>query len=278
MQSASGARVALLAPMWPELRPLLRPLALRRRPGAGELYAGRAGAREVLAAVTGIGTAAAARAAERVLDEGSAERVVVVGIAGGIGPSVAIGDLVVPERVVDLASGREYRPARLGEAVPRGMLATSDALIADLGEIARLEARGAVAIDMETAAIAAVCEARGCPWSVFRAISDRADGGGADAEILCLAGPDGRGDLRAVASFLVRRPWRIPELVRLARGTALATRCAAAAALRALGVGLLAALVLAGAPSARAVTLESALAGDGAEVDAVVRYDSYAIR
>jgi adenosylhomocysteine nucleosidase len=229
-----GARVALLAPMQPELRPLVRPLGLAPHPSGGGLYGGRLGAREVTAAVSGIGTAAAARAAERLLGEGRAEHLVVVGIAGGIGPSVAVGDLVVPERVLDLASGREYRPARLGGALPRGLLVTSDALVTDRGEIARLEARGAVAIDMETAAVAAVCEARGCPWSVFRGISDRADGGGADEAILGLAGPDGRGDLLAVARFVLTRPWRIPELVRLARGMGLATRRAADAALRAL--------------------------------------------
>ena len=233
MQSPPG-RVAFLAPMQPELRPLVRPLSLKARPGGGGLYAGRAGAFEVVATVSGIGTGAAARATERLLRDGRVDHLVVVGIAGGIGPSVAIGDLVVPERVLDLASGREYTPARLGDATPRGLLATSGVLITELREIARLEARGAVAIDMETAAVAAVCEERGCPWSVFRGISDRADGGGADGDILRLAGPDGRGDLPAVARFVLTRPWRIPELVRLGRGMGLATKRAASAALRAL--------------------------------------------
>ena len=87
---------------------------------------------------------------------------------------------------------------------------------------------------METAAIAAVCERRGCPWSVFRAISDRADDGSTDAAIFGLAAPDGAPDVRAVARFLVTRPWRIPQLVRLGRGLARATQTAANAALRAL--------------------------------------------
>jgi nucleoside phosphorylase len=234
VQSASGARVAFLAPMQPELRPLVRPLSLARVPGDGELYAGRRGPCEVLAIVSGIGTGPAARATERLLDAGPVRHLFVVGIAGGIGPSVAVGDLVVPERVLDLDGGREYRPAPPATVVPRGLLATSGTLITDLGRIADLEARGAVAIDMETAAVGAVCEQRGCPWSVFRSISDRADGGGSDEEILQLAGPDGRGDPAAVVRFLLTRPWRIPHLVRLGLGMSRATRCAAAAALRAL--------------------------------------------
>ncbi len=230
--SEGARRAAVLAPMWPELRPLIRPLALERA-APGALARGARGRVEVVAAVTGIGTAAAARAAERVLDGGAIDHLLVVGIAGGIGPSVGIGDLVVPELVLDLASGREQRPHPLGAAA-RGILATYDGLLLDPETLARLQARGAVAIDMETAAIAAVCERRRCPWSVFRAISDRADDGSADPEILALAGPDGRGDPGALARFVLRRPGRLPELLRLARGMRRAARSAADAAVAAL--------------------------------------------
>jgi nucleoside phosphorylase len=168
------------------------------------------------------------------LDLGGIGHVLVVGVAGGIGPTVAIGDLVVPERVLDLDSGAEHRPARLGAETPRGTLVTCGKLVTDLQVIGRLERAGAVAIDMETSAVAAVCERRGCPWSVFRAISDRADDGSSDPALLGLAGPDGSGDLAAVARFVLRQPWRIPQLVRLGRGLHRATACAAGAAVRAL--------------------------------------------
>jgi adenosylhomocysteine nucleosidase len=218
-----------------ELRPLVRPLQLRsERCGDGALRAGGHGGVEVVAAVAGIGTRAAARTTERVLDAGGVEHLVVVGVAGGVGKSVAIGDLVVPEVVVDLASGREHTPARLGPAAPRGRLATSDLLLTDPREAARLERAGVIAIDMETAAIAAVCERRSCPWSVFRAISDRADDGSTDADVLALAGSDGRASPLAVARLLATQPWRALQLARLGRGLRAATRTAAAAALRAL--------------------------------------------
>jgi len=228
-------RVAILAPMRSELAPLVRPLSLRRAGSEdGALLSGSIGRVEVVATVTGIGTRAAARAAERVLDASPVEHLLVVGIAGGIGPSVAIGDLVLPELVLDLASGAEHRPAGLGGGAPRGALVTSDGLILDQAEIARLEGRGAIAIDMETAAIGAVCERRSCPWSVFRAISDRADDGSADPAIFGLAGPEGEANLPALARFALTRPWRLPELARLARGSGLATNAAASAAVAAL--------------------------------------------
>jgi adenosylhomocysteine nucleosidase len=233
--AAPPRRVALLAPMRHEQRPLVRRLALRRAPGAEKRFVGVSPAGlEILATTTGIGPLLAARTAERVLESGPFDHVLVIGIAGGIGSSVALGDLIVPELVVDLASGSEHRPARLGDVPSRGTLATAAEVLEDPAAIRALEERGVVAIDMETAAIASVCEARGCPWSVFRAISDRAGDGSVDPAVLDLAGPDGGPDLPALARFLLLQPWRIPELVRLARGMRRAAEVAAAAAVGAL--------------------------------------------
>jgi adenosylhomocysteine nucleosidase len=105
--------------------------------------------------------------------------------------------------------------------------------VTGLAEAAELERSGVVGLDMETAAIAAVCESRGCPWSVFRAISDRVTDETTDAAVLALAGADGSGDLFAVARYLLVRPWRIVRLARLARGTVRAADAAADAAIRA---------------------------------------------
>ena len=232
---AAARRVAILAPMRSELRPLVRSLSLRRAHSGGDaLLSGAIGRVEIVATTTGIGTRAAARTARRDLDAAPVDHLVVVGIAGGIGPSVAIGDLVVPERVLDLATGAEYRPSTLGDTAARGTLATSDELLVDPDAAARLERRGVIAIDMETAAIGAVCEGRRCPWSVFRAISDRADDGSTDPAILGLLGPDGAPKPAALARFVLTRIWRVPELARLARGLRLATNAAASAAVTAL--------------------------------------------
>lgn len=230
------ARVAaLLAPMRPELRPLIRPLGLRAdRSRDDGLLRGACGGTELVAATTGIGTRAASEAAERVLDAAPVDHLVVVGIAGAVAPDVGVGEVVVPEVVLDLASGAEYRPTPLGGIAARGTLATSDALLTDPADVARLARRGVIAIDMESAAIGEVCERRGCPWSVFRAISDRAGDGRTDAAVLALAGPDGSGDLSAVTCFLLSRPWQIGHLFRLGLGMHRATGAAARAAVDAL--------------------------------------------
>lgn len=234
-QAASHPRIALLAPMQSELAPLRRPLGLRRDgAGAGPLWRGALGRLEIVALQTGIGPPAAARAAARVLDLGGIDHVVVVGIAGAVAPELALGELVTPERVLDLESGASFHPTPLGDVKPRGTLATSAKLITDHAAFARMRAEGVVAIDMETAAVGAVCAQRGCPWSVFRSLSDRAGDPEVDGAIFGLAREDGDPDVPAALRFVLARPWRLPLLLRLARDSSRAARTAADAAVRAL--------------------------------------------
>ena len=190
---------------------------------------------DVVASLANIGTAPAAAATERLLDSFEVHHVVVVGIAGGIDPALRIGELVVPEVVIDWSSGREYRPTSIGPVPARGGLITSDQLLYEEQTLAGLIRRGVVAVDMETAAVAAVCERRSVPWSVFRAVSDRAaDAAVIDAGVMTMINPDGSARPRAMLRYLVSRPHRIPHLVRLGRGSRNAARTAAAAAARAL--------------------------------------------
>jgi adenosylhomocysteine nucleosidase len=224
--------LGVLCPMPSELRPVVRRLALRRRPkqNGRSRHSGTVGAVEITATTTGIGMAAATAAAQRLLGAAAIDHLLVVGIAGGVDPGVEIGDVVVPEVVVDDATGIEYRPDGFGGADRRGQLVSSDDLLVDPAAQARLIDRGVLAVDMETAAVAAVCEEQHCRWSVFRGISDRARDGMIDDELLGLAGPDGSGDLGAVLRYLGRRPWRIGRLARLGRDSSLAARRAADAA------------------------------------------------
>ena len=227
----SPALIAFVCAMPRELRPLRRRLRLHK---SGLGYAGRIGDRAVIAVVTGMGTSLARGAVVRLLDAVDVEWVIVVGITGAIENETPIGTLVLPELVVNGSDGSQYRPTplRLGNA--RGKLWTTDELLLDGAVHADLRARGVVSLDMETAAVAQVCEERGVPWSVVRAISDRAGDGSVDAEVFGLSHQDGRANLPAVARFLVRHPGAVPRLIRLASGSKQATQRAADAAIRAV--------------------------------------------
>jgi adenosylhomocysteine nucleosidase len=224
--------IAFVCAMPMELRPLRRRLGLRKtRLG----YGGRIGDRAVIAVITGIGTALAHAATVRLLDAVEVERVIVVGIAGAIENQTPIGTLVLPELVVSGVDGSEHRPTplRIGDA--RGKLWTTDELVLDPARHADLRARGVVALDMETAAVAKLCDERDVPWSVVRAISDRAGDGSVDAEIAGLSHPDGSPNFSAVVRYLVRHPGALPRLVRLGKEANLAAVRAAEAAIEALG-------------------------------------------
>ena len=230
-----SATVAVFAPMVTELRPLLKRLDLKAVPlGAGVVHRGRLGQREVIASLAGIGTVAAGQAAERVLGAFRVDHVIVMGIAGGVDGALEIGDLVVPETVVDNHSGAQYHPTTIGDQPSHGVIVTTDTLFGP-NEVAELRERGVVAVDMETSAIAAVCEAKGVLWSAFRSISDHVGDALLDDSVLALMRPDGSVDPWKAVRFLVTGPGEIGRLMKLARGTKLSTTAAAEATVRVCG-------------------------------------------
>ncbi len=229
---ADTPRVAILAPMQSELRPLVKKLGLQRLADEDAVvYTGNAGDVEVVATLTGIGMQPAADAAERILKADRVDHLIVAGIAGGVEPHCRVGDLIVPEVVVNGHTGTKHRPTPLGEATPHGTLVSSDDFTSAADDVARASRDGTTAMDMETAAAAAVCEQRGCPWSVFRVISDMA--GDTDGAVLGLVNPDGSPNMAAAARYVLPRPWKIPQLARLARDAQAAADAAADAAIEA---------------------------------------------
>jgi adenosylhomocysteine nucleosidase len=228
-------RVAILAPMPNELRPVVRTLGLRRsgERGGMPVYAGLVGDRSVVATQTGIGPALAEKATEELLQTTEVDRVLVVGIAGGLEGASAVGDLVVPEVAVDDATGERFRATAARGVTLRGVVRTGDE--SDYGldddDVARLrDEEGFTALDMETAAVARVCERHGVPWLAFRAISDMAGDSSAGPVVMTLVNPDGSPRVWAGIRFLVTHPHRIPQLLRLGRDAQAATAIAAEAA------------------------------------------------
>jgi nucleoside phosphorylase len=222
-------RVAVLAPMPSELGPVVKTMGLIRSGPAG-VHAGRVGAVDVVAARTGMGLGLASDATARLLDAETVDHVIVVGIAGGIGPS-RVGDLVCPASVSDRGSGREFTAAAL--SVAAGSISSSDEFLVDPDRIAGLVAAGVLAVDMETAAVAAVCSERGVPWSAVRVISDLATDH-PDDSVLALADPDGSPRVWDGVRFMLNHPRRIPSLLRMGADATRAARAAAAEAARQL--------------------------------------------
>ena len=217
--------IALICAMPMELKPLVKKLGLTK---AGNHRVGDG----VVAIYTGMGTELATKSTEALFDAvPDIERVVVFGITGAVDDETEIGQLIVPEKVVNSETGAEFTP----EPDPRakGVMWTTN-VITPAHELPPLIERGVVSLDMETAAIAQACEAVGVPWTVFRAISDRATEGGTDDEVFHLAKMDGTPDPKAIARYVLRHPGKIPGMAKMGKDATLATKNAAAAAISAV--------------------------------------------
>jgi adenosylhomocysteine nucleosidase len=190
----------------------------------------------VVAIVTGMGTELARQGIERLLDAVPVHRVMVVGITGALENETPIGTLVWPELVVHSGTGSEHRPHHLGDAPAVGTMWTTDVLLTAPEVLTDLRARGVVSLDMETAELARVCEARGIPWSVFRAISDRASDGTVNEEVFKMSNQDGSPNPEAIAAFFEKYPEKAEQLAEMGANATLAAETAADAAIRAARV------------------------------------------
>jgi adenosylhomocysteine nucleosidase len=233
-QASSTAHFAFICAMPMELTPLAKKLSLvEQQVGDLTVHAGKLGDRDVVAVVTGMGTQLARDRTDLLLDAIAVTHVVSVGITGAVENETPIGTLILPELVVNRGTGTEHRPTPLGGATHSGKMATGDDLLTDLDAIAALRADGVVSLDMETAAIAAACEARGVPWSVFRVISDRATDGSVTEEIFRLSNQDGTPNAAAITAYFENHPERLEQMAKLAEDATLAAETAADAAITA---------------------------------------------
>ena len=139
--------------------------------------------------VTGVGKTNAAASAMLALARG-ADRLLNIGVAGGITPRAKIGSLWQIDRAVqydfDLSAingtpvgtldeyQTPYLPLRTGGKFPTATLATADSFASGQDDMALLDSLGADVRDMEGAAIAHIAYAAGVPCTMFKSISDNA--------------------------------------------------------------------------------------------------------
>ncbi|MGR0186647.1 phosphorylase family protein [Azospirillum aestuarii] len=168
------------------------------------------------------GDAAAAVAAHRLL-EGGACGIVSFGIAGGLAADLRPGSLVLARAVVDedgaVFEACRFWQDRLRDALPQAhsaLVAGARMPTATVGDKARLRAlSGAVAVDLESLAVARVCRAWGRPFAVLRAVADPA---WRALPTAALAGLDEAGRITpgAVLARLAADPGQLMALGRLA--------------------------------------------------------------
>ncbi|MBP2314816.1 nucleoside phosphorylase [Azospirillum soli] len=159
-------------------------------------------------------------AAEALLDAGTVG-IVSFGVAGGLAPDLRPGTLVLATAVVGDGVSYGTDPvwrSRLAGAFPQarsGAVAGATRPVVAVSEKTDLHTRtGALAVDMESLAVARVCHRRGRPFAVLRAVADPA---GRALPPLALSGLDGQGRIApaAVLARLAGEPRQVAGLCRL---------------------------------------------------------------
>ena len=156
----------------------------------------------------------------------------IAGICGGLDPERPVGSLINAEVIVDHADGTAYTHRPPGDVPLAGKVVTTEEATLDHDMSRRFHAEGFYGVDMESSAVAEVCEARGCAWSVYRCIGDRWVDGLLDERIVALTNQDGSGDADGFRALIAAEPEIAVMLERLSRETAMAARLAAEAAVR----------------------------------------------
>lgn len=175
---------------------------------------------------SGPGPARARRATAALLDAHSPRWIISTGFCGALTAGLKVGQIVVANEVLDhegqrlqIDIGMQSDPDRglsVGRTITVNRIVRSVAEKKDLAD-----ATGAIAVDMETFAIAQLCQERKTRFLAIRAVSDDLS---ADlpSEVLSLMGETGSVRMGAVIGALWKRPSSYKDMWRLRENALLA--------------------------------------------------------
>ncbi len=174
----------------------------------------------------GGGTVDGAQAAAELLVRNGARALIGFGLAGGLDPALRPGTRLIPREI--LTRGQRFATDqalsdRLGGFSASLMLGASRVIASAAGKRSLFTVTGAVAVDLESGAIARVAAEHRLPFAVLRAICDPAERDLPPAALMALDRHGGIGLARMIGSVLAH-PAQLPALLALAGDAAAARR------------------------------------------------------
>ncbi len=197
-------RVGVLAALKEEIDPLLQSLedVETSKWGRRIIHQGKMGDCQVVAVASGVGKVKAAACTQYLIGQFSIEALICTGVAGAVNPRLHAGDVVISRRTLqhDFDPGdpellKKFRRhwlqadsclAKLALSAAKelnlanrcrpGKVLTGDQAIVSQDRRQWLwQTFRADCVDMESAAVAQVCQMNEVPWVIVRAISDSAE-------------------------------------------------------------------------------------------------------
>lgn len=169
--------------------------------------------------IVGIGRRNAEKSVRKFLTRQTPEQVFTCGFAGGLNPDLKIGDVVFEGE----AASDDQQQLLAAGARP-GKIFCADRIATTVAEKKKLRAEtGADLVEMESAAIQAVCRERKIPCTTIRVVSDTAQED-LPLDFNALAKPDQSLDFGKLFLAIARSPRKIGALLALQKQTSLAAR------------------------------------------------------
>jgi adenosylhomocysteine nucleosidase len=163
--------------------------------------------------LTGIGRQNAEKSLREFLATHSSKLVLTCGFAGGLNPELKLGDIVFE------TSDETLRAKLLSARAKQLKIFCADYIAMTIAEKEKLRAEtGADAVEMESAAIHAVCRERGIPCATVRVISDTANED-LPLDFNALSKPDRNLDYGKLFLAIAKSPGKIPALMQLQKKT-----------------------------------------------------------
>jgi adenosylhomocysteine nucleosidase len=205
--------IALVAEVKWEVREVCRRLKLRPIDPADGVWRASLDGHDVGLCMSGMIPSVSKQRVDRFLDSRPFDLMICSGLAGALRDDIAVGDIIVQSEDPRLVEAAETALASAGISFHTGPLVTvaKPVLTPAARRVLAAESR-AIAVDMESQTIAALCRERGIPCLAMKGVSDSIDD-----DLSPILGGFEIVDIPRIARRVLRRPGTWPLAARLAR-------------------------------------------------------------
>lgn len=170
-RAEQSVSVVIIAAMERELAPLTSDWELSTLHAGGQTLICHEGP-DVVAVFSGMGCKLAEIAARAAIEKYRPKALVSAGLAGALIRSLKVGNVVLPNVIIDAASGVEYRCNLGGDVIGGGVLVSSFEIAEKQSKPELVECFHALVVDMEAAGVARVAREYDLRFRCVKAISD----------------------------------------------------------------------------------------------------------